>query len=205
MTTITSALSWVVGSCISAELLGYWLHRLLHSGAVGFLSRSHMRHHLLLYGPRQPQRSEEYHDATTGRFALGNIGTEWLLPAAVLILPTVGIFLLLHVRPLYEWIYFTTTLAWSFLMFSELHDVMHIQNFWLERTPVLKQWFVGARKKHDLHHFSINDRGLMDKNFGIAFSFFDRLFGTFSEVMPGFNQNGYKAAGERFKSLLDGK
>ena len=202
MTIVGAIAGWMTGSVLSAELLGYWLHRLLHSGAIGFLSRSHMRHHLLSYGPLQQQRSGEYHDATTGRLALGNIGTEWLVPAASLIMVTAGIFHLFHVWWLYQWTYFTVSVAWSFLMFSKLHDVMHVQNFWLEKTPVLRQWFAGARRNHDLHHFSINDRGLMDRNFGIAFYLFDRLFGTFSNVMPGFNQTGYTAACERFKSLL---
>jgi hypothetical protein len=64
-------------------LLGYLLHRLLHSGRIGFLSRSHMKHHLALYGPLQPQRpGTAYHDATTGDVAIGNVGLEWLLPGA---------------------------------------------------------------------------------------------------------------------------
>ena len=48
MTTILAVASWLTGSCISAELLGYWLHRLLHGGIFGFLSRNHMRHHMVL-------------------------------------------------------------------------------------------------------------------------------------------------------------
>lgn len=43
MTTILVIASWLAGSCILAELLGYWLHRVLHSGMIGFLSRNHMR------------------------------------------------------------------------------------------------------------------------------------------------------------------
>lgn len=204
MTTIGALAAWVTGSCLSAELFGYWLHRLLHSGAIAFLSRSHMTHHLLVYSPLQEQRSAEYRDATTDRWALGNIGTEWLLPAVGLIAMTAGIFHLLHVRSLYEWVYFTTTPTWSFLMFSELHDMMHVQNFWLERTPMLKRWFVNARRKHDLHHFSIDDHGLMNKNFGIGFYLFDRLFGTFSDATTSFNRKGYQVACERFKSMLGG-
>ena len=50
MTYFLTTLSWVLGSTYSAELLGYWLHRLLHSGAIAVLSRNHMKHHLVLYG-----------------------------------------------------------------------------------------------------------------------------------------------------------
>ena len=50
----------VICSCLVAELAGYWLHRLLHSDTLPFLSRGHMVHHLLLYGPMQPMRAERY-------------------------------------------------------------------------------------------------------------------------------------------------
>lgn len=36
MTSIAMFVGWVMGSCISAEFLGYWLHRLMHSGARCF-------------------------------------------------------------------------------------------------------------------------------------------------------------------------
>ena len=45
----------------------------------------------------------------------------------------------------------------------------------------------------------LNDRGLMDKNFGIGFFLFDRLFGTLSSEHSPFNHRGYAAARERFK------
>jgi sterol desaturase/sphingolipid hydroxylase (fatty acid hydroxylase superfamily) len=203
MTSILIAASWVAGSCISAELLGYWLHRLLHSGAIGFLSRSHMRHHMVLYGPLQEQRSSEYRDATTENLSLGNIGVEWLAPAGVLIVSALAVFHLMHVPRFYQLVYLGTTLSWSFLMFSYLHDVMHVEGFWLEKSKWLKRWFVSARRRHDAHHYLINDRGLMDKNFGIGFFFFDRLFGTLSKGEASFNRKGYDAARERFKSILN--
>ena len=64
MTQIMILLSWASGSAVSAELLGYLLHRLLHSGWIAFLSRNHMRHHLVIYGPLQEQHSPAYLDAT---------------------------------------------------------------------------------------------------------------------------------------------
>lgn len=202
MTSILVAASWVAGSCISAELLGYWLHRLLHSGIVGFLSRNHMRHHMVLYGPLQEQRSSEYRDATDERAALGNIGAEWLLPAVLLITIATATFHLLRVPVLFQSIYFATTLLWSFLMFSYLHDRMHVEGFWLEKNKLLKRWFISARRRHDTHHYLVNDQGLMDKNFGIGLFFFDRMFGTLSEGGTAFNHNGYRAAQQRFKSVL---
>jgi sterol desaturase/sphingolipid hydroxylase (fatty acid hydroxylase superfamily) len=202
MAGILVAASWVAGSCISAELVGYWLHRLLHSGAIGFLSRNHMRHHMVLYGPLQEQRSSEYRDATTENLSLGNVGVEWLAPAAVLIVSALAVFHLMHVPRFYQLVYLGTTLSWSFLMFSYLHDVMHVEGFWLEKNKWVRRWFISARRRHDTHHYRINDQGLMDKNFGIGFFFFDRMFGTLSEGGTAFNHSGYQAAQERFKSVL---
>ena len=36
----------VICSCLVAEFIGYWLHRLLHSDKLAWLSRNHMAHHL---------------------------------------------------------------------------------------------------------------------------------------------------------------
>ena len=118
MTSVAILATWATASCISAELLGYWLHRLLHSGAIGFLSRNHMKHHLVMYGPLQEQRSKKYRDATEGKVSLGNIGGEWLVPASLLIVCAMGLFHLFKVRWLYQLIYFSTPLGWSFLMFT---------------------------------------------------------------------------------------
>lgn len=202
MTSVALIATWATGSCISTELLGYWLHRLLHSGAVGFLSRNHMKHHMVMYGPLQEQHSKEYRDATEGDVSLGNIGREWLIPASLLIAFALGVFQIFDVRWMYQLTYFATTLGWSFLMFSYLHDAQHIEGFWMERNWLLKEWFASARRRHEVHHQTIDDRGLMHKNFGIGFFFFDRLFGTLSERGSAFNQAGYQAAQKRFQSEL---
>jgi len=191
----TSAVTAIVAS----ELLGYWLHRLLHSGRIPFLSLNHMKHHLLLYGPLQKQRPrEEYLDATTGQVAIGNIGLEWIIPAGVLLIVLAGLFRLLRIPAAYQFLFFGIVLAWSFWVFSYLHDRMHIKGFWMERVPIVKLWFCWARNLHDIHHRVVNDQGLMDKNFGIGFAFFDWLFGTMAPVQPPLNHTGLEAANERF-------
>ena len=192
----------VIGSCVTAELLGYWLHRLLHSGLIGFLSRNHMRHHLVLYGPLHQQRTEAYKDATTERASLGNIGLEWLFPAALIIGTVECAFQFFHVRILYQLICVASGLGWSALMFSYLHDVMHVEGFWLETNRWLRRWFLSARRLHDIHHQLVNDRGLMDRNFGIGFFLFDRLFGTLCLTNPRVNHAGYKAAVKRFREII---
>ncbi|HWX91979.1 MAG TPA: sterol desaturase family protein [Terriglobales bacterium] len=203
MKNALSLLAWMATSILTSELLGYLLHRLLHSGKIGFLSRSHMKHHLVLYGPLQPQRpSPGYHDATTGEIALGNVGLEWLIPGIIVLASSVALLHLLGVARRYQIAFVGTSLAWSFLMFSYLHDRMHVAGFWMERSRWLKFWFVGARRSHDIHHWALNDQGLMDKNFGIGFFFFDRLFGTHTREWRGFNQRGYGAALRRFGDLV---
>jgi sterol desaturase/sphingolipid hydroxylase (fatty acid hydroxylase superfamily) len=193
----------LTASIVIAELLGYALHRLLHSGTVRFLSHSHMKHHLLLYGPLQKQRSKKYRDATCGRPSLGNIGLEWLLPATLLIGSMVTVFHFFHVLRSYQLLSLATVLVWSFLMFSYLHDVMHVEGFWMAGAPLFRDWFVRARRLHDIHHHALNDEGFMDKNFGIGFFAFDRLFGTLAHNLSGFNHQGYAAAQEKFPELYD--
>jgi sterol desaturase/sphingolipid hydroxylase (fatty acid hydroxylase superfamily) len=161
---------------------------------------SHMKHHMVLYGPLQKQRpSEEYLDATTGKVALGNIGLEWIVPSSAILSVVVIVLRLLRIPLFDQAVSLGTTLAWTFLMFSYLHDRMHIKNFWMERNSILKAWFRSARRLHDIHHRVLNDRGLMDKNFGIGFFLFDRMFGTLSPEQSTFNRKGYEVAQERFK------
>jgi sterol desaturase/sphingolipid hydroxylase (fatty acid hydroxylase superfamily) len=192
----------VAASVAAAECLGYLLHRLMHSGWVPWLSASHMKHHMVLYGPLQKQRpSERYLDATTGQVAIGNIGLEWIIPSSVILAVSVAILRLLNVALMTRLIALGTIVGWSFLMFSYLHDRMHIKNCWMERTPVLRRWFVRARRLHDIHHHALNDDGLMEKNFGIGFFAVDRLFGTLAHGFSGFNQRGFLAARKRFREL----
>ena len=204
MFNITRILMCVALSIVAAEFLGYVLHRLMHSGWIAWLSSSHMKHHLILYGPLQKQRpSDQYMDATTGQAAIGNIGLEWIIPSAVILAVAETALRLLHISALDQAVSIATVLAWSFLMFSYLHDRMHIKDFWMERVPVIKRWFVRARRLHDIHHHALNDGGLMDKNFGIGFFGFDRLFGTLNYDLAGLNYRGYAAAKKRFRNLYE--
>ena len=41
----------VICSFLVAEFAGYWLHRLLPDNRLPLLSRNHLAHSLLLYGP----------------------------------------------------------------------------------------------------------------------------------------------------------
>ena len=162
----------------------------------------HMKHHIVLYGPMQKQRpSEHYLDATTDRVAIGNIGLEWIIPSSAILAISLTVLHFFKVTLIDQVISCGTVSAWSFVMFSYLHDRMHIKDFWMESTPVLKHWFLRARRLHDIHHYSLTNTGLMDKNFGIGFFVFDRLFGTLAHSSRSFNRSGYARAQERFHRM----
>src|SRR6266478_4196056 len=82
---------------VVAEFAGYWLHRLLHSDKFPALSRGHLIHHFLIYGPRQSMRAGGYLDATDNRTSVGNVGVEWLAPSAIILLFCWGAMALLGV------------------------------------------------------------------------------------------------------------
>jgi sterol desaturase/sphingolipid hydroxylase (fatty acid hydroxylase superfamily) len=196
--TFVGVLATLVDSVVVAEFAGYWLHRLVHSGRIPVLSRGHLIHHFLIYGPRQPMRANEYHNATDNRFSVGNVGLEWLAPSAIILLLCWGVMALLHVPHAYELLALCTLLGWPILMFSYLHDRMHVENFWMGKVPGLRNWFLKARRLHDIHHKSLDSKGFLDANFGIGFYFFDRLFGTMAKRHRPFNWCGNKAANEHY-------
>jgi sterol desaturase/sphingolipid hydroxylase (fatty acid hydroxylase superfamily) len=188
----------LLSTCLLAEFFGYWLHRLLHSDKIPFLSRGHLIHHFLIYGPGQPMRLDEYQDATDNRFSVGNVGVEWLVPSAMTLATLWGAMRLVHPPALYETIAFVTLVAWPLFMFSYLHDRMHLSDFWMARNPLLRFWFRAARRLHDIHHHAVDDNGRMDTNFGIGFFLFDRIFRSIARRHRPFNRAGFEAARLRY-------
>jgi sterol desaturase/sphingolipid hydroxylase (fatty acid hydroxylase superfamily) len=186
-------------SSLVAELAGYWIHRLLHSDKIAFLSRGHLIHHFLIYGPRQPMRTASgYRGAKDNRFSVGNTGLEWLAPSAIVLALCWIAMILMRVPRLYQAISIFSLLAWPIFTFGFLHDRMHEEKYWMARIPLLKTWFLKARRLHDIHHRSVNGEGRMDTNFGIGFYFFDRVFGTISQSHRPFNWTGYETAKQRY-------
>jgi sterol desaturase/sphingolipid hydroxylase (fatty acid hydroxylase superfamily) len=204
--TATGVLVTLGASCLVAEFAGYWLHRLLHSDKFPSLSQGHLIHHFLIYGPAQAMRDHEYHDATQGRFSVGNVGLEWLLPSALILFCCWGIMIAAGVPLVYQMFSLMTLIAWPFFMFSYLHDRMHLKDFWMARTPIIRIWFCNARRLHDIHHRALNNDGRMDRNFGIGFFWFDHLFGTIGRRHRPFNRAGLQSAIDRYGLLeRDGK
>src|SRR5260370_19517403 len=127
--TFVGIVATVRDSVVVAEFAGYWLHRLLHSDTFPSLSRGHLTHHFLIYGPRQPMRAGEYRDATDNRLSVGNVGIEWLGPSAIILLSCWGVMALLGVPPVYQVLALCMLLGLPILMFSYLHHRMHTENF----------------------------------------------------------------------------
>lgn len=193
----------VLSAWIYTELAGYWLHKLLHSEKVPYLSRNHMIHHLVLYAPDKPQRPcETYQVSTEGRAALLGIGMEWLAPVGVLMAATVAGMTALGVGAAYQALFLAASSFWGWFMFGYVHDRMHLKGFWLAENRWLKGWFTGARRLHDIHHMNITDDGREATNFGICFFLFDRVFGTYHSRHEHFNRAGYEAAKRRYAFIF---
>lgn len=196
--TPTGVLLSIGISALIAEFAGYWLHRLLHSDKIPFLSQGHLIHHFLIYGPGQAMRRSHYQDATDHRFSVGNVGIEWLAPSALVLAACWTAMLAARVAPVYQAISTAVLILWPVFMFSYLHDRMHLTNFWMARIPVVRSWFLRARRLHDIHHHAVNQQGRMDANFGIGFFWFDRLFRTLTRKHRRFNRAGFEAAKHRY-------
>ncbi len=188
----------IIGSWFLVEFYGYWLHVLMHSDRLRWLSQRHMNHHLKSYGPGRRMRTKEYVQDTGAHLHVAGIGLEWLIPVIVLIAATA----------LGEWAIGLTWLeilgseailiSYSIFLFGYLHDRMHLKNIWFLRNPLLKKWFLKARRNHDIHHNHITDEGLMKKNFGIAFPLYDHFFGTYHPRLERLNRQGVEAAYDRY-------
>ncbi|MBI5239095.1 MAG: sterol desaturase family protein [Elusimicrobia bacterium] len=189
--------------CAFAEVYGYWLHILLHSNRIEFLSRDHMLHHLVIYGPRQPLvRPGPYLSSTKGRLGLGAIGLEWLVPVVLAILACLALLRACGAAWPTAAAFVGASLAWSSVFFNYVHDATHIKGIWLEQAPLLRSWFATTRRLHILHHTVLDDEGHMAANFGISFALCDRLFGTFLAAARPFNESGLRAALRRYSYIF---
>lgn len=195
----------IIGSWFLVELYGYWLHVLLHSDRLRWLSRRHMTHHLhpKAYAPGKKMRSHEYRHVSEGRLQVAGLGLEWVIPSVILI----------AVTALGEWAIGLTwpeillseiiLISYSIFLFGYLHDRMHVKDIWLLKSPFFRKWFLKARRNHDIHHNHITDHGLMKKNFGIAFPLYDHIFGTYRHRLGRLNRRGIEAAYKRYKIPLE--
>ena len=203
MTLFALALT-VFAACLFTEFVGYFLHILLHSEKVAWLSRSHMIHHLKVYGPRKSLRQAgPYKDSTEGRAAVGRIGLEWILPIALILAAALAGLHALRVPLLQQAVFTAAALAWGKFAFGTMHDSMHVEGYWMADVPVLGGWFKAVRRLHDIHHLEFSDEGRMTYNFGICFFLFDRLLGSRLTKARAFNEAGYQAALKRYAAVIN--
>lgn len=169
----------LVGGILFAEVYGYWLHRLMHSDVIHFVSRNHMIHHLDLYGPRMKQRPDAaYRFSVAGRMNVLGIGLEWLIPIGVTIAAIYGVFSVAGASAVSATVFVGGSLGYSYFLFWHLHNAMHQRETWLSRSRWLSSWFLRARRRHDIHHVRLDADGYLYSNFGIGFAWMDHVFGT---------------------------
>lgn len=197
------SIAWIVGGVLFAEVYVYWLHRLLHSDKIHWLTRNHMIHHLKIYGPRMKQRPEvAYRYAVAGRAHLGGLGLEWLVPIGVTSTALYGIFALVGAPWTRASLFIGVALLYSYFVLWRLHNTMHQRETWVSELPLVKGWFARARRRHDIHHVRLNDQGFLNANFGIAFAWTDRLFGTFCDRASPVNDAALERAHERYREVM---
>ncbi len=191
---------------VFTEVVGYWLHILLHSEKVAWLSRGHMIHHLKVYGPKRSLRQPgPYKNSVDDeeRYGFLGIGLEWLLPILIILIASIALCsFVLKVPLLTQAAFIAAALAWGRFMFGTMHDSMHLEGYWMASAPVVGAWYRRIRRLHDIHHLRFSDEGRMPTNFGICFFGFDRLFGTYEDWAEAFNQKGYEAALKRYASVI---
>lgn len=200
---MTFALAALAG-CAFTEFVGYFLHILLHSEKIAWLSRGHMIHHLKIYGPRRSLRQAgPYKDSVDGRYGFLGIGLEWLLPILLILVAAVAVCsLVLEISFLTQAVFMGVALAWGKFMFGTMHDSMHLEGYWLASVPLLGAWYRHVRRLHDIHHLRFSAEGRMPSNFGICFFGFDRLLGTYETKAEAFNEPGYQAALRRYADVI---
>ena len=200
---IASVLLSFVGGIFFAEVVGYFTHILLHSEKVPALSRGHMIHHLKVYGPRSGLRnSGEYRGSTENRASVLGIGLEWIAPLGAVTALASAIAWYFEIPLVSFALFVSAAIGWGILMFSYMHDAMHIQGFWMERSPIFKNWFRRVRAYHDIHHLEFSDDGRMRKNYGICLFFMDGIGRSLSRKHKAFNKAGFEAALIRYKDLI---
>lgn len=196
-----TAIFWILIALISAEFAGYLLHRLLHSGRIDYLSRSHMVHHMCIYGPKMDMLAPVYKLSVRHRPSFLGVGLEWIAPGLILYAVIILSLVFFSVPWFYILLLVAVSFVYIYVFYNYLHDAMHIDGFWLQKTP-LDAWFLRRRGWHFLHHTELSDSGLMKCNFGITFVILDRVFGTFADRAEHFNEKGFMAAERRYASVL---
>lgn len=188
-------LATIAAAVAFSEFSGYWLHMLLHSNKIQWLSYSHMQHHLMEYHPSKPIRLKDvYLSSGSKRANIFGLGMEWVIPILLMLVSVHSTFYAIRLPLMYQLVFTVSALAWSYVLFGYMHDAMHYKKFWMEDNALLKGWYFKIRRFHDIHHYTFTSEGRMPTNFGICFFFFDWIFGTLVRKQEKFNRDGLKAS-----------
>lgn len=147
---------YMCGVYVTANAVGYVVHRLLHNPFMGRAFRDHYFHHVKLYPP-DDYLSDEYREPPEG----AGQGKYYIGALLVLFSPTL----------LLGWPFYLIAVAQSTLVLyvnAWLHDALHIREHFLERY----KWFHHLREVHFVHHVDVK------KNFGIFDFTADKVCGT---------------------------
>ena len=194
----------VLGSLFIAELYGYFLHVLLHSYIFPSLSIGHMNHHISSYPPGKKMRSNKYiQNIKENDVLVFGLGLEWLVPSFIILVFTIFFEWLIGISFFKIAISVSIILLYTIFLFWFLHETLHIKNHPILKIKIIKKWYLKARKMHDIHHHYVNEEGLMNRNYGIAFFLFDRVFGTYLPKLRGkFNKDGAAIAKKRLNKYI---
>lgn len=154
---VAAAITFVYGS-----LIGWFVHWVLHQRWSGPLYRAHMNHHIFQYPPD---------DLVSGVYR-----TSGTADSTLIFTPAVTLAFFLYAAVLYALgtdAYVIGGTALETLALGILHDSLHT-GFHVKKS-VWARWeiFAPLRDLHFVHHKRTN------RNFGILFFGWDRLFRTF--------------------------
>lgn len=162
-----------------------------------------MQHHLHNYGPKSPQITNGYKrsDRTSAQIWSRHIS----LGIAAVIFSDLTIMLATYFGlPKFPvFVFILTTIAWLYAVFVLLHEALHDQRSWITDTKWFPVWFEQLRFMHIRHHKQISEDGHMNRNYGICFFWFDRIFGTYCPPWEPLDKSGYQSAFERYSYILD--
>lgn len=151
------SLTYIIGS-----LLGYFIHKSLHSSWTMAGFRAHSSHHNIQYPP-----NDYFSDVYRGA---GKNNSVYLFLIALS--PPILFFATLVYLGYIGWIITTIILIEAALigfLNDYIHDSFHIYNHWLNRS-IFKNIFRKLNKLHMIHHID------QSKNFGIFDPTWDYIF-----------------------------
>lgn len=152
----------IVTTLIYGTLIGWILHWVLHQRWAGPFYRGHMNHHTKQYPPSD-LLSHSYRSA-------GKDDSAIIFTPAVIVAFSVYIFALIKLGAS-GWAISLVLIEAAIV--GALHDLIHTQTHLVSSYLDRWSWFQKLRALHFVHHFHMN------KNLGIIWFGWDRLFRTF--------------------------